>query len=234
MGAEPLLVLLKAIAAFKNAETLFFEGRKLHRTGPVREAYRELNSPVPVTRQRYYSWNSAGTNYVRVESTVDFEGRDFTTLFIKNGDGIWDVYPSLVCEVSAIFPRDQLLGTFPFFRFFSTLEYPFELSTDAAQTNEEQFVIKGRLAAKPPECHEDIASEFSYTTNTRSCHLCSLYEKTFKGKSLELVLDTVEVDGPIDESLFELPDRQRMIMSNLQEYMNIRTREWASISEPSN
>jgi hypothetical protein len=226
MDAELLLTFQRAVIAFKDANTLFFEGRKLHTTGPVHDAYRQSNLPEAVTRQKYYSWNCAETNYIRVESTVGFDGRDLTTVFIKNRGGIWDVYPTVVCEVSAIFKRDELIGTFPFFRFFSALEYPYELNADTTQTNEEQFVIRGHLASKPPECEEDIASEFSYTISKRNAHLSSLYEKTFKGKSCELVLDTVKVNRPIDESLFELPDRQKITMSNLQEYLNVRMREW--------
>lgn len=228
---EPLPVLEKAVEAFKNAETLFFEGRKLHTTGQavLQEAYRESNLPEPVTRQKYYSRNSAGTNYVRVESSSAFGGKDLTTVFIKNSEGVWDLYPTVACEVSAIFKRDQLMGTFPFLRFFSSLEYPYELSIDQAQTNKEHFVIKGRLTTKPPHCEEDIAREFSYTINTKSGHLCSLYEKTFQGKSLELVLDTVEINRPTDERRFELPDRQKMIMSDMQQYMNVRMKEWGSI-----
>jgi hypothetical protein len=216
---------------FRDAETLHFEGRKLHTVShpSIQEAYRQSNLPVPVTRQKCYSWNYAEANYVRVESTVGFEGRDLTTVFIKNDEGVWDIYPTLVCEVSAIFKRDQLFGTFSFLRFFSTLEYPYELSLNKTQTTEEQSVIEGRLAGKPPECHEDIASEFSYTISKRTGHLCSLNEKTFGGKTLEIVLDTVEISRPIDDRLFQLPDRQRVIMSDLQEYLNVRMKEWGSI-----
>src|ERR1700759_1310183 len=100
-SAEMFSILERAITAFKHAETLFLDGRKLHTAAPlqVQEAYRQLNSPLPGTRQKYYSWNHAAINYVRVESTVGFEGRDLTTVFIKNRDGIWDVYPNLACEV---------------------------------------------------------------------------------------------------------------------------------------
>lgn len=223
----PLSALKRAVTAFNDAETLFFDGRKLHTAAPAqfKEAYRQSNLSLPVTRQKYYSWNHE-TNFVHVESAVGFDGRDLTTVFIKNREGIWDVYPTVVCEVSAIFKRDELMGMFPFFRFFSALEYPYELSVDASRSSHEQLVIKGRLSAKPPQCQEDIASEFSYTISKRNGHLCSLYEKTFKGKTCELVLDTVEINGPIDESLFELPDEQKVTVSNLPDYMNVRMREW--------
>jgi len=224
-----VLLLERAVTGFKNAETLFFGGRKLHTIGPVLEAYRQSNLPVPVTRQTYYSWKDAETSYVRVESAIDFEGKELRTVVIKNREGIWDVYPTLVCEVSAIFKRDELMGTFPFFRLFSAIEYPYELSVDTSQSSEEQIVIKGRLSANPPQCQEDIASEFSYTISKRNGHLCSLYEKTFKGKSCELVFDTVQVNGPIDESLFQLPDRQNITVSNLPDYMNVRMKEWGHI-----
>src|SRR5262249_31403340 len=98
-GASPelLLALKKAVTAFKDAETLFFDGRKLHTdaSAQIQETYRQLNSPAPITRQKYYSRNHAATNYVRVESTVGFGGKDLTTVFIKNREGIWDVYPTL-------------------------------------------------------------------------------------------------------------------------------------------
>jgi hypothetical protein len=227
---KPLSALKRAVTAFKDAETLFLDARKLHTAELFQEAYRQSNLPVPVTRQKYYSWNHAATNYVRVESTVGFGGKDLTTIFIKNSEGIWDIYPTVLCEVSAIFKRDQLLGTFPFLRFFSTLEYPYKLSADASRNSEEQFVIKGHLPTKPPQCQDDIASEFSYTIKRRSGHLCSFREKTFAGKTLELVLDTVEINRPIEPHLFELPDRQKMIMSDLHGYRDIKMREWASIT----
>jgi hypothetical protein len=228
-GARQLLLALtRAVAAYKNAETLFFEGRKQHTASPaaILHAWRESNVPEPVTRQKYYSSTRAGTTLVRVESNIGFNGRDLTTIFIKNSEGVWDVYPTVACEVSAIFKRDQLLGTFPFLRFFSTLEYPYELSIDKAQTNEEQLVIKGRLGAKPPQCEEDIAHEFSYTIKTESAYVSSLYEKTFQGKSLELVLEHVEVDRPMDERLFQFANRQKMVILDMEQYMNIRMREW--------
>ena len=226
---EPLLTLTRAVAAYKNAETLFFEGRKLYTASPaaLRQAYCELYLREPVTRLRYYSSTRAGTTLVRVESSLDFDGKDLTIVFIKNSEGVWDIYSTVACEVSAIFKRDQLLETFPFLRFFSTLEYPYELSIDEAQTNQEQRVIKGRLGAKPPQCEEDIAREFSYTIKTKSAHLSSLYEKTFQGKSLELVLEHVEVNRPMDERLFQLPNRQKMTISDMQQYINIRMREWS-------
>jgi hypothetical protein len=226
--SEDFLALKRAVTAFKDAETLFFDGRKLHTAAPalIQDAYRQSNLSLPVTRQKYYSWNHAETNFVHVESTVGFDGKDLTTLFIKNREGIWDVYQTLVCEVSAIFKHDELMGMFPFFRFFSALEYPYELSVDTSHSSEEHLVIKGHLSAKPPQCQEDIASEFSYTISKGTGHLCSLYEKTFKSKSCELVLDTVEINGPVDESLFQLPDKQKITVSNLPDYMNVRMKEW--------
>jgi len=230
-NSEPLASLKRAVTAFMDAKTLFFDARKLHTAAPlIQDAYRQSNLPLPVTRQKYYFWNHAETNFVHVESTVGFDGRDLTTVFIKNREGIWDVYPTAVCEVSGIFKHDELMGVFPFFRFFYSIEYPYELSVDTAQTNEEQLVIKGRLSAKPPQCQVDIASHFSYTISKRTGHLCSLYEKTFKGKSCELLLDTVEINRPIDDRLFELPDRQKITISNLPDYMNVRMREWGSVT----
>jgi hypothetical protein len=228
---EPSPALRKAVAAFKDAETLFFDGRKLHTTTlpSIQEAYHQLNLPIPVTRQKYYSWNHAAAAYVRVESSVCFDGRDLTTVFIKNREGIWDIYPTVVYEVSAIFKPDQLMGTFPFLRFFSSIKYPYELSANPSQNNESQFVIKGRLASKPPQCQEDIASRFSYIISTKTGHLRSLDEKTFGGKTLELILNTVEINRPMDKPLFELPDRQKMVISDMQEYLNVRMREWGSI-----
>src|SRR4051812_11822886 len=117
-NVELSLTLKRAVMGFRDAETLHFEGRKSHTAShlSIQEAYRQSNLPVPVTREKYYSWNYAEANYVRVESTVGFEGKDLTTVFIKNDEGIWDIYPTLVCEVSAIFKRDQLFGAFPFLR----------------------------------------------------------------------------------------------------------------------
>jgi hypothetical protein len=90
----------------------------------------------------------------------------------------------------------------------------------------ERLVVKGRLMAKPLQCEEDIASEFSYTINSKDRHLCSLREKTFAGRSLHLELDSVEINRPIDHSLFELPRKQKMVMSNMEEYLNIGNRRW--------
>ena len=47
-----------------------------------------------------------------------------------------------------------------------------------------------------------------------------------EGKMCELVFDTVEINRPIDERLFQLPDRQKITVSNLPDYMNVRMREW--------
>src|SRR5437660_11499990 len=125
-GPEPLRWLTGAIIAYKSAESLSFEARKLHRNDLIGKMTRQNNHQSGalelVTRQRYYSCSCAGVNYVRVESTADFGGRDLTTVFINNRDGIWDILPAVVCEVSGIFRRDQLLATFPLLRFFSAIE----------------------------------------------------------------------------------------------------------------
>src|SRR5436190_1138711 len=195
---EASLILEKAIEAIKGAETLFFEGRKLH-SGVIPETYRQLNLSEPVTRQRYYSWSSDGVEYARVESAVAIGELNLTTVFVKNQEGIWDVLPQCSAEVSVIFKRDQLLGIFPFFRFFSTLRYPYELSLGKECHDDlQQFVVKGHLRSKPCWCEDDISSRFAYIICANHGRLRSLREETFGGRMLHLVLDTISTDQPID------------------------------------
>lgn len=216
---EPLVLLERAIAAIKSAETLFFEARKLHTTDVVQKIYEQLKLPAPVTLQKYNSWDCAGVSCVRVESSAAVGEMNLTKLFIKNRDGIWDVMPHCVVEVSTIFKRDNLLGAFPFFRLFSIPQYPYELSVDESSGSREQLIVKGRLAGKPLHCGDDIASECSYAINAGNGHLCSLNEKTFFGRSLHLILDKLEFDRPINSRLFDLPDRPTLTNLSMPQYV---------------
>jgi len=216
---EAVALLERAIAAIKSAETLFFEARILDAAAVVQKMYEQLKLPVPVRLQKYNSWDCAGVSYVRVETSMAVGAMNPTKLFIKNRDGIWDVLPRCVVEVSTVFKRDNLLGTFPFLRLFSIPQYPYELSIDESPGSREQIVVKGRLAAKPLHCEDDIASECSYTIDTENGHPGSLNEKTFMGRSLHLMVDKLELDGPINKQLFELPDRPKLTMASMVEYV---------------
>jgi len=221
---EAVALLERAIAAIKSAETLSFEARKLHTTGVVQKLYEqwELPVPVPVTLQKYNSWDCAGVSYVRVESSMSVGEMNLTKLFIKNREGVWDVLPHCVVEVSTIFKRDNLLGTFPFFRLFSIPQYPYELSIDESSGSREELIVKGHLAAKPLHCEDDIARECSYTINAGNGHFCSLNEKTFNGRSLHLILDKLELDRPINSQLFDLPDSPPLTIVSMAQYLALQ------------
>ncbi len=200
---EAVALLERAIAAIKSAETLFFEARILDAAAVVQKMYEQLKLPVPVRLQKYNSWDCAGVSYVRVETSMAVGAMNPTKLFIKNRDGIWDVLPRC-------------------FRLFSIPQYPYELSIDESPGSREQIVVKGRLAAKPLHCEDDIGSECSYTIDAENGHLRSLNEKTFMGRSLHLILDKLELDGPINKQLFELPDRPRLTMASMAEYVALQ------------
>jgi len=145
-----------------------------------------------------------------------------TTLFIKNRDGIWHVLPQCAAEISGIFAHDRLLGTFPFFRLFSTLEYPYDLSVNESDCGTEQVVVKGLLTAKPLHRQEDIASDFSYRLDTKSRRLFALDERTFGGRSLHLEFDRWSINEPIDHKLFDIPAKFRVKMSSMSQYMDLK------------
>ena len=242
---EAVALLERAIAAIKGAETLSYEARELYTTGfvpkmyeqllklpvPVSLAksgfaqrmYEQLKLPVPVALRKYISWACADVNYARIEGSMPFGEISLTKLFIKDRDGIWDVLPDCLVEVSTIFKRDNLLGILPFFRLFSIPQYPYELSVGEFPDSREQLMIKGRLAAKPLHCEDDIASEFLYAVNTGNGHLCSLNEKTFFGRTVHLMLDKLEFGLPIKKELFELPDRPRLTTLNMAQYIALWT-----------
>jgi hypothetical protein len=221
---EAVALLERAIAAVKGAETLSFEGRELYTTGFGRKMYEELlKLPVPVAQRKYISWACSDVNYARVEGSMLFGEIQVTKLAIVNRDGIWDVLPDCVVEVSTIFERGNLLGILPFFRLFSIPQYPYELSIDEVPGSREQLKVKGRLAAKPLDCEDDIASEFSYAVNTGNGHLCSLDETTFFGRTVHLVLDKLEFGLPTKKELFELPDRPRLTTLNMAQYVGLWT-----------
>lgn len=219
---EAVVLLEREITAIKSAETLSFEARELHTTGVVQVLYEQFELPVPVTLLKYNSWDCAGVSCVRVESSMTLGKMNLTKLFIKNEDGIWDVLPNCVVEVSTIFKRDNLLSIFPFFRLFSILQYPYELSIDEFPGSNEQLIVKGRLAAKPLHREDDIASEFLYTINTGNGHFSSLNEKTFFGRTVHKILDKLEFDVPINRRLFELPDRPALTTLSMVQYLALQ------------
>ena len=216
------LVLEEAIKAINTAETLFFDARNLHTTGWLRRWYDQVHLPAPVTRMRYYSRNCAGMSYVRVESAVIVLDTDITSLFIKNRDGVWHVLPEGAAEVSTCFTPDRLLGVFPFFRLISIPEHPYELTVDKSKDNIEQIVVNGHLVAKPLHCEEDIASDFTYTLHTRNSQLSALNERTFAGRSLHLEFDRWSTNELIDHKLFELPQKSKVTVANMDQYMDFK------------
>lgn len=227
-SSEAVLLLKRAAAAINSAENTFFDARNPHTDGVVRKLYCDNNLPVPVTQSRYYSWNDSGVGCVRVESSCDALELKLKSLFIKNREGIWDVMPECAAEVSAIFSPDQLLGTFPFFRFFSSLQHPYELSVGERGGDNDHVVVKGRLEAKPVDTREDIAREFSYTLEKGSAHMAALEEKTFFGRCVHLEFDKWVINAPVDPGLFEVPTKSRLIMSSMSQYTDLRQQRYAN------
>lgn len=162
-------------------------------------------------------------NRIRVESSATVLGLSVTTIFIKNEDGIWEVWADEVCEVSKIFANDQLPGVFPFFRLFASLQYPYEVHlSEENHGGAECIVISGELPHAPPANGPDIAKEFTYRVGKVDGVLVSIHERTFAKLSVDLELDKLELNQPLDPALFKLPDKPRIVLSSLEQYMSLR------------
>jgi hypothetical protein len=209
------LVLEKLIQTLNDAQTLYYDGRKI---GPKSS----------VTLQKYYLKNDNGIIRIRVESSATVSGMNITTTFIKNENGIWEVLADQVCEVSKVFTSDQLLGVFPFFRLFSCLQHPYVL--DLSEENlggTECFIINGKLSNAPSANAPDIAKEFTYTIGKMDGLLDSIHEMTFGKRLIDLELEKLELNQVLNPALFELPDKPKIIASSLDQYLDLRNQEMA-------
>jgi hypothetical protein len=131
-----------------------------------------------------------------------------------------------VCEVSKVFARDQLLGVFPFFRLFSCLQHPYELHlSEESHRGAECFVIDGRVPDALGATGPDIAKEFTYMIGKRDGRLYSIHERTFALKCLDLELDKLELNRALDSALFDLPDKPKIILSSLDQFVELRNQE---------
>ena len=204
--------------AFSNAQTLHYEGTRM------------TSAP---TKQVYSRWNVGGLALVRVESSATVSGVFHSTTFIKDPAGIWDIWSDRAVEVSKIFTHDQLLGVYPFHRFFKTLQFPYELELSEEKVEGvDYFGVEGSLAVKPEGHAEDIAKEFGYLINKNTGLLYSIQEQTFGSRTLDLKLDKVELNQTLDPGAFEVPaDLPTQVVSTMKEYENLKRLEARKLME---
>jgi hypothetical protein len=215
MHTEAKDVLERAIAAFSNAQTLYYEGTRSHPNG--------------VTHQKYWFSSDGGAARIRVESSATVSGMQVSTTFLKDGAGIWDIHPDRVIEVSKVFGNDNLLGVYPFFRFFASRLHPYELDLSGEELNGVQhFVVNGKLSAAPDATGPDIAREFSYRIAKGTGLLYSIRELTFAKRSLDLRLEKLELNQPLDTGVFELtPGMPKLTATSIKEYTDLRSESMA-------
>ncbi len=167
---------------------------------------------------------------IRAESSAVVGSLTMTTLFIKNDEGIWHVLSGHACDVSKVFTPDQFLGVFPFFRLFSIPQHPYELQlSDGDYQGAAPRILHGKLSHAPGAGAPDIAREFRYTLHKEDGRLRSLHEETFAQRSLDLEFDKWELNQPLDDSLFELPDQPRIIPASLDHYLDLRNQDMIKI-----
>jgi hypothetical protein len=208
-------VLEKAILAFSNAQTLYYEGTRTHPNG--------------VTQQKYWLENDDGAARIRVESSATVSGMQVSTTFLKDEAGIWDIHPDRVIEVSGVFGSDNLLGVYPFFRFFACRQHPYELELSEEEINGAQhLVLNGKLSAAPDANGPDIAKEFTYRIAKWTGLLHSIRELTFAKRSLDLRLDKLELNQPLDSGVFELPSgTPKVTATSIKQYTDLKSESMA-------
>jgi hypothetical protein len=215
MHTEAKDVLERAIAAFSNAQTLYYEGARSHPNG--------------VTHQKYWFSSDGGAARIRVESSAMVSGMQVSTTFVKDQAGVWDIHPDRAIEVSTVFGSDNLLGVYPFFRFFASQMHPYELDLSGEELNGVQhFVVNGKLSAAPDATGPDIAKEFTYRIAEGTGLLYSIRELTFAKRSLDLRLDKLELNQPLDPGVFELPaGTPKVTATSIKEYTDLRSESMA-------
>jgi hypothetical protein len=208
-------VLEKAILAFSGAQTLYYEGARSHPNG--------------VTHQKYWFSSDGGAARIRVESSATVSGMQVSTTFLKDGAGIWDIHPDRAIEVSGVFGSDNLLGVYPFFRFFASRQHPYELESSGEDLNGVQhLVVNGKLSAVPDANAPDIAKEFTYRIAKGSGLLYSIRELTFAKRSLDLRLDKLELNQPLDPGFFELPSgTPKVTATSIKQYTDLKSESMA-------
>jgi hypothetical protein len=223
---EARTILEKLIRSFNKARTLYCEITVAHPKPGAAPVAGQASAPSPVTRRKYYFLNDGDLTRIRVESSATVSGMNLSTLFIKNVTGIWEVWAEMSGEVSKVFTHDQLLGVFPFFRLFACLQHPYELQlAEENRGGAKYFVISGKLAEVPVAGTPDIAREFTYWIGKADGLLHSIHERTFAKRAINLEMDKVELNQPLDPALFEIPDKPKFNVSDLAHYMELRNQD---------
>lgn len=226
--STPVAILKNVISLIGRAQTISYEATKLHPTNfPWRTA---LNSPrfdfgrhapfgkEPRVRQKYFFLRDGPSVLVRVESELIGDIAGFTTLFIKNREGIWRILPNQICEVSNVFQEDQLYGTFPFFRLLAITRHQYEM---AVIEDGDAWVLHGTLECKPKN-ESDISTEFLYVIEKKNGLLRLLNERTFGGGAIHLKFERLKFGGSVDPKIFKLPMRPKIYSQSLSDYAYLR------------
>ena len=215
-GASPskdVIILDKTIELITNAQTLYFEGTKPPEHGAQRTV-------------RYFRMKTPdGSFLTRIENTAIHPLLTIHTLFIKNKDGIWDVFTNNAAEISTIAKSDSLYELYPFQRLAAFTQYSYDLNTSEIESNNTRFfLIKGRLLETPNVTDKNsVAKEFAYVIGESDFMPYSLHEVSLSGRIIDLTIHSIEDNQPLDADLFELPASLAKVHPvTMREYMNYK------------
>jgi hypothetical protein len=230
MNSDAKSTLDKLIHTLNSADTLSYEARKLPPPDIVAGTNAPARSVVPVGRQKYYRQSTGEMSRVRVETSATVRGMDITTIYVKDENGVWEIFVDCIGEVSQVFKSDKLPGVFPFFRLFSVPEYSYELQLSTENSNGVEYqIVSGRLPEPPTDNSRDVAAECAYKLSLGDGRLYSIHERTFGKLALDLEFDKLELNPVLDPDLFQLPDKPKVILTSLDQFLDLRTQQMGKL-----
>lgn len=190
----------------------------------------EVRGKIFQCKERYYLQNNSdGTFNALFQSTI-FTGSakmpTFDSVYLKNAEGLWEVYPTLAINVSGIAKDPPSIDPFQHLRTLTPEHYKLELS-ETNESNQKFYVITGKslqpdLDRKISVTNSFIPIEFKAVIDKLTFLPHEIDEVEQNDKRIDKKFNTIELHRQFDAGLFDLGNRKKSTPSTLREYAQLK------------
>jgi hypothetical protein len=181
-------------------------------------------------KEQYYLQNNSNGTFNALYDLTVFTGiakmPDFHTIFLKNAEGLWEVYPTLAIDVSSISKDPQSIDPFQHFRTLTRERYKLELS-ETNESNQALYIITGQSLQPDADSKISVTNGFvpitlKYIINKSTFLPQEVDEVEQNNQKINKKLNSIELNRKFDASLFELGNRKRSTPLTLREYAGLK------------
>ena len=185
----------------------------------------ETKGKVLQCKERYYLQNKPdGTYDARSHQTI-FTGvaqvTNYTTIYVKNDEGLWDIYPTLAINISAFVKNPPSVFPFRHLRTVSPARYKMELS-ETNENGKEFYVITAKSLHEEEDRKVSITDDFipidlRYVINKQSYLPYEFHEVEQNGMKIDKKFDKIQLNEKFEDGLFSTLDRRKVTPTTTRE-----------------